>query len=165
MGTQKKCNKCGLEKTDDQFYKSQRGSTCKECFLKQTRENKRKSRKNPEFRIVESTKQKERRVRLWKNTLIHDSKYRGVENTLTLYDIDEMLEKQSGLCYWFKVPLIPSENKKHPQQPSLDRLDRNLGYTKDNVVLSCYSANIGRNENDVGTWTEFLRLLFDKKNL
>ena len=33
------------------------------------------------------------------------------------------------------------------------------GYVKDNVVLTCYSANIGRNENDLETWTEFLKLL------
>ena len=70
-----------------------------------------------------------------------------------------MFEKQNGLCYWFKIPLKPSENHKHPQQPSLDRLDRNKGYTKDNVVLTCYSANIGRNENNVETWVDFLKVL------
>ena len=67
-----------------------------------------------------------------------------------------MYKNQKGLCYWFKIPLIPSNNSKHPQQPSLDRLDRNKGYTKDNVVLTCYSANIGRNENNLETWKNFL---------
>jgi len=74
-----------------------------------------------------------------------------------------MYEKQNGLCYWFNVPLIPSNCSKHPQQPSLDRIDRNKGYTKNNVVLTCYSANIGRNENDVETWKNFLLLLFNEK--
>jgi hypothetical protein len=71
------------------------------------------------------------------------------------------MEKQNGLCHWFKIPLIPSHQKKHPQQPSLDRLDNNKGYTKDNVVLCCYSANIGRNEIDLGTWRTFLKLLLN----
>ena len=121
---------------------------------------KRKKRLNPEQRKKEGIKQKERRFRLWQNTLVNDSKNRGLENNLTVNDINEMFNRQNGLCYWFKVPLLPSNKSKHPQQPSLDRLDRTKGYTKNNVVLCCYSANIDRNENDQKTWEEFLKLLF-----
>jgi len=113
----KQCSKCGVIKNINDFYKSQRGTKCRECTLQIGREYK-KNKRN---------------------------------------------EKQNGLCYWFKIPLTPSTGKKHPQQPSLDRLDRNKGYTKDNVVLTCYAANIGRNENDVETWSEFLNVLFQKK--
>jgi len=162
MGRQ--CSKCGNVKSNDDFYETQRGNRCKECILIGTREYKRKKRLNPEHRKNEGIKQKERRIRLWQNTLIHDSKHRKIENTLTVDDINEIFDKQNGLCYWFKIPLIPSNHKKHPQQPSLDRLDRNLGYTKDNVVLCCYSANIGRNENDIDTWKSFLEILFRDNN-
>ena len=160
MERQKKCSICDTIKNLDDFYKSQRGTKCIECVLKIGREYKRKKRLNPEHRKIEGLKQKERRVRLWQNTLIHDSKHRKIENTLTVDDVNEMFEKQNGLCYWFKIPLIPSTQKKHPQQPSLDRLDRNKGYTKDNVVLCCYSANIGRNENDLNVWEDFLKIIF-----
>jgi len=159
MGTHKTCKLCGKIKSIDNFYKSQRGSKCKDCTLQITRDYKKEKRKNSDFRKTEGVKQKERRVRLWQNTLINDSK-RGKEHSLTVNDIDEMFEKQNGLCYWFKIPLVPSNYIKHPQQPSLDRLDRNKGYTRDNVVLTCYSANIGRNENDLETWKNFLNLLF-----
>ncbi len=155
----KLCVICNIQKNKDDFYKSQRGRKCIDCVLKKAREYKKIKRSNPEHRKKEGIKQKERRVRLWQNTLIHDSKHRGVENTITVNDINEMFENQKGLCYWFKIPLIPSNKSKHPQQPSLDRLDRNKGYTKDNVVLCCYSANIGRNENDLETWIEFLKIL------
>ena len=158
MGT-KLCVICNTEKNIDDFYKSQRGRKCKTCVLNITRTYKRNKRESDEFRKLEGLKQKERRVRLWQNTLINDSKNRGIENTITIEDINELYEKQNGLCYWFKVPLNPSNERKHPQQPSLDRLDRNKGYVKDNVVLTCYSANIGRNENDLDTWTEFLKLI------
>ncbi len=117
-------------------------------------------RSNIERRKIEAQKQKERRVRLWQNTLVNDSKYRGIENDLTVDNINEMFENQNGLCYWFKVPSITSDKCKHPQQPSPERLDRSKGYTKDNVVLACYSANIGSNENDLETWQNFLNLLF-----
>jgi hypothetical protein len=155
----KQCSVCGIVKTNDDFYKSQRGTKCKVCVLNVTREYKKQKRKDSEFRKKEGVKQKERRVRLWQNTLIHDSKNRKIENTLTVDDVNKMFDDQNGLCYWFGIPLIPSHKKKHPQQPSLDRIDGNKGYTKENVVLCCYSANIGRNENDLETWLEFLKLL------
>lgn len=158
MGTHKTCKICGETKSIDDFYKSQRGLKCKKCTLQITREYKKNKRKDSNFKKTEQIKQKERRIRLWQNTLINDSK-RGREHNLTVNDINEMYEKQNGLCHWFKIPLIPSDKLKHPQQPSLDRLDGNKGYTKDNVVLCCYSANIGRNENDLETWQNFVSLL------
>jgi hypothetical protein len=158
MGTHKICKICGETKSINNFYESQRSLKCKNCTLQITREYKKEKRKILEFRKSEGIKQKERRVRLWQNTLIHDSK-RGKKHPLTVKDINEMYEKQNGLCYWFNVPLIPSNNSKHPQQPSLDRLDRNKGYTIDNVVLTCYSANIGRNENSVEDWESFIKVL------
>jgi len=157
---EKQCSKCGVIKSENDFYVSKRGSKCKECILKVTREYKKNYRLNPDFKKNESLKQKERRVRLWQNTLINDTK-RNKEHTLTVDDINEMFDSQNGLCYWFNVPLISSNKPKHPQQPSLDRLDRTKGYTRDNVVLCCYSANIGRNDNDVETWENFLKLLLD----
>jgi hypothetical protein len=163
MGTHKTCKICGETKSDDDFYKSQRGLKCKTCTLEITREYKRLRRIDLDFRKSEGIKQKERRVRLWQNTLVHDSKFRGLEHDITVKDINDIFEKQKGLCFWFKVPLIPSNCSKHPQQPSLDRIDRNKGYTRDNVVLTCYSANIGRNDNDVETWKNFLLLLFNEK--
>lgn len=154
----KQCSKCNEIKSFDDFYKSQRGSKCKECTLIETREYKKNKRQNPEFKKIESLKQKDRNVRLWQNYLLNHSRRRCTENNLDLDFINELYEKQNGLCYWFKIPLIPTQQKKHPQKPSLDRLDVNKGYTKDNVVLSCYSANIGRNENDLETWENFLKI-------
>lgn len=159
----KKCSVCQKEKNLNDFYESQRGNKCKECILKITREYKKEKRKNVEFKKIESEKQKKRRVRLWQNALIHSTKRKNKESTLTVKDINEMFEKQNGLCYWFKIPLVPSNKTKFPQQPSLDRLDQTKGYTKDNVVLCCYSANIGRNENNLEIWKSFVTLLLKRE--
>jgi hypothetical protein len=158
----KQCTKCNLIKNESDFYRPKRSSICKECHLLVTRKYKREKRKNEDFRIKESLTQKERRVRLWQNTLIHDCKSRKLEFNIDVNYINYLYEKQKGKCYWFGVDLIPSQNKKHPQQPSLDRIDNKKGYIKGNVVLSCYSANIGRNENDEKTWKEFLKKIIIK---
>ena len=163
MDKHKLCSGCCILKDISEFYKSQRGTKCKLCTLKVTRKYKEEKRKDSNFKKKEGEKQKERRVRLWINTLVHDSKKRNIEHTITKEEIEEIYNNQNGLCYWFGVPLTPSSKHKYPLQPSLDRLDRNKGYTKDNVVICCYTANIGRNENDLETWMEFLEVL--KKNI
>ena len=159
MDKQKLCSVCGISKDISEYYKSQRGTKCKECVLNITRNYKREKRKDIEFKKVEGVKQKERRVKLWLNYLVYDSKRKNIEHTITKEEIEEIYNNQNGLCYWFGIPLIPSLKHKYPLQPSLDRLDRNRGYTKDNVVICCYTANIGRNENDLETWLEFLDIL------
>ena len=53
-------------KSFDDFYKTQRGSRCKECLLEVTRNYKRKKRLDPEQRKKEGILQKERRVRYGK---------------------------------------------------------------------------------------------------
>ncbi len=153
----KKCNKCNLVKDITEFYRPKRSGVCKKCHLEITREYKRNKRKDEDYKKILSEKQKERRVRLWQNSLIHDCKQRKYEVDIDVDYINYLFEKQNGKCYWFNVELKPSEKNKHPQQPSLDRLDNKKGYIKGNVVLSCYSANIGRNETDENTWIEFIK--------
>ena len=67
-----------------------------------------------------------------------------------------LYEFQRGKCYWLGVDMIPSSTKKYPFQPSLDRLDRSRGYIMGNVVLCCFAANFGRNENSESNWKDFL---------
>jgi hypothetical protein len=159
----KYCKVCNEFKPISEFHKSQKTLLCKFHHNLQSRENKKKYRQNPKNLEKEKLKSQERGLRLWINRLLSHTKKRNCENTLSINEILEIYKKQNGLCYWFKVPLLPSLTKKHPQQPSIDRLDRFKGYTKDNVVLSCYAANIGRNETDVDVWKNFISLLFKQE--
>ena len=72
---------------------------------------------------------------------------------VTAEDLQEVWEDQGRLCYWFKIPLDfdllykdhPDWCRKHPLAPSVDKIDDEGDYTKDNIVISCRFANFGRN--------------------
>jgi hypothetical protein len=58
--------------------------------------------------------------------------------------------------------LLP-KNFKDPQSITIDRIDNSKSYTKDNVVLACYAANVGRNTTDYNRFKEFVDLM--KENI
>lgn len=96
-----------------------------------------------------------------KRLFLHAKKHNKYDFDIDEQFVSELYEKQNGRCYWFNVKLEPSNIAKYPWQPSLDRLDREKGYTKDNVVLACYSANIGRNTCTDELFSKFVE---DMKN-
>ncbi len=51
---------------------------------------------------------------------------------------------------------MPSEQPRYPLSPSVDRLDHNLPYSRENAILVCFVANMGRNDNSVEVWKQFL---------
>lgn len=160
----KYCKLCDDLKPISEFYETQKSSVCKYHHKEIGKNRKKEYRKDPKNKEKERLKYLERKIRLWANYLLINTKHRTHENTITVEDIIDIYDKQNGLCFWFNVPLHPTLIKKHPQNPSLDRLDRTKGYTKDNVVLCCYAANIGRNETTVEIWTDFIDVLFNKTN-
>jgi hypothetical protein len=98
----------------------------------------------------------------WAKRLLSHAK----KHSKTVVEIDEqyildLYEKQSGKCFWFGVNLEPSNISKYPWQPSLDRLNTNIGYEPGNVVLACYTANIGRNTSTAEIFKKFVE---DLKN-
>ena len=96
-------------------------------------------------------------IKHWaKRLFLHAKKHSKYDFDIDEQFVSDLYEKQNGKCFWFNVDLKASNIAKYPWQPSLDRLDREKGYTKDNVVLACYTANIGRNTSDEATFSLFV---------
>jgi hypothetical protein len=72
---------------------------------------------------------------------------------LTVQDLEDIWDAQDRRCGWLNMPLDfgvlhksdPNYFPKHPLAPSVDRIDDDGDYTKDNVIICCRFANLGRN--------------------
>lgn len=67
-------------------------------------------------------------------------------------DLKQIWIEQAGKCFWFDVPLDlgllfdthPEWLPFHPMAPSIDRKDDKGEYIKENIVICCRFANLGR---------------------
>lgn len=83
---------------------------------------------------------------------------------ITYTDLIELYEKQQGRCYWTGIRLDQSYNKinYHPLGISVDRLDNDEGYLKDNLVLTVRLFNLGKNRYDAEKFIEVVDTLMEE---
>ena len=89
----------------------------------------------------------------------------GHDLTISIYDIEDMWNKQDGRCFWLgiKMSLEDLYIKNSPFAPSVERLDSSIGYVKGNVVLASRFANRGRGAYDNEDFKERLDSLLEEK--
>lgn len=169
------CKKCKIEfpKTEEFFLFNKKGfaySYCRNCKAKWLSERYKPSPRiklsKEELKHNQILRNKTKQIEEWHKILLatakSNSNRKNREFDLTEDFILDLFHKQNGKCYWFGVELIPSIETRFPQKPSLDRLNCDLGYTKDNVILSCMAANIGRSCCSEETFEKFCKLLLNK---
>jgi hypothetical protein len=74
------------------------------------------------------------------NYSVKSAKQRGVPFDLPIEDMYRMWEHQEGRCAYSGRSMTLEAGS--PLKASLDRIDSNLGYTPDNVVLCCLLVNL-----------------------
>lgn len=82
-------------------------------------------------------------------------------------ELQEIWERQGGKCYWFGVDLdldlLYRDHEdwmpKHPLAPSIDKIDIDGDYSKDNIVITTRFANFGRNVCDFERFAEIAKTL------
>lgn len=135
------CTNCNTYKDSSEFYKSnQKKNTlgltyiCIPCSKK----------KIHEYRNTETGFW----VGLWGN-LSHSAKKRGLDVEITKEDVIALWEKQKGLCAVTGLPMekvkatkTTRNRYKNLYRASVDRINSDKGYTKENIRLVCSHVNI-----------------------
>ena len=81
------------------------------------------------------------------------------EFNITYEDIMELKEKQNNKCKYLGTELIWEVGSKN-NQTSIDRIDSNKTYRKDNIQLVCFWANQAKNNDDEKEFLKRIVLAF-----
>ncbi len=95
---------------------------------------------------------------------VESSKTRGHSPpTISAQWVFEQYQRQSQRCYHTGVLMRPSAAPRDLFQPSLDRLDNARGYDPENVVLTCWAANMARGSASLDEFTNWIKLVREEQ--
>lgn len=127
--THAKCTRCGLVKHIDEFTKIL-GAGCKTCRSDIARKRKETPRGHlSKFLQSMSTR----------HTVTPDRNFAKCD--VTLCDLIEIYHKQGGLCAYCGIPLKFGRYAEQHWTASIERIDNNKGYLKDNICLIVFELN------------------------
>ncbi len=182
----RRCFACGKEKPLDEFHLAKRGkagraSKCKECISEWHSANYRKKvLADPDFMKANCDKAKgvyaamtpedkkglmrkisERRTLLpnaaLSKNLRRALRRRPTENHVTLDELLAIWNDQSGKCAVSGIVMTWGQGAYKATSMSIDRIDCEQGYTRENVRLVCFQVNAFR-----GRWSDAEMLVMAK---
>ena len=95
----------------------------------------------------------------WISPIMYRIKNINKETNITKKWLKEQFEHQNGLCKYTKIPMIITETRRFIFQPSIERVNCDLSYTKDNCVLVTLGVNLGRNDFPLEDYLDYLEIL------
>ena len=89
------------------------------------------------------------------------SRSRVKKVTITKEDLKEQFLKQGDRCYWFGIPINIDDvyTTNNPLAPSVDRLDNDEDYHKNNIVICTILANMGRGKCGQRTFEKIMQTI------
>jgi len=125
-----KCE-CGGEKTCERYGLMNGSTTSCGCVRRETTIAFNKTKKKPEGEL----KRDDRRYNMFHNAQ-HRAKKKGIPFTISIEDI--IIPET---CPLLGIPLVSTNNKRDPRNPSLDQKVPGEGYTPDNIWVVSSRAN------------------------
>lgn len=86
----------------------------------------------------------------------HGAKIRNIIYNLDIEYLSKLFDKQNGKCFYTKLPLSFDDNT-----ASLERVDSNKGYEKDNVVWVHKNLNIMKRDLSLEDFLNICRLVVE----
>ncbi len=156
------CHVCQQYKDADQFdinknnkYRQQHDKRCKECKQKLHKQNlRRKTEAQKLYHILLS------RLLAAKGR----SKSKDIEFNITIDDLYELYNKQKGKCALSGITMTCDIlSGRTSTNLSIDKIDHNKGYTKDNIQLVCMAVNEMKNDRTIEELKYFCECILKKK--
>ncbi len=166
-GLTTRCKACVAVQNKQQYAKfaDKRKQTQREYYVAHREQCRASARKYHAEHAEEMAEGRRRwqRTAGWATTLVCRArgvaKCKGYDFDLDAEFVRSLYEKQDGRCHWLNVPFECVDEHRNPLQPSLDRIDCNRGYTRDNVVLASQFANMGRSDMSADRFRVFIEQL------
>ncbi len=153
-----KC-KCGETNSND-FPKGSK-SNCKKCLREKAK------LRYQSFSKEDKSKYKEQVLKWQQDNIVkyrvlllkYRAKQFGYQVDIEEKDILDLWDKQKGLCYYSNLPMSMNINNLHTI--SVERLNSNKGYTKDNTVLCSTTVNYMKNDLDKDTFISIIKEIYN----
>ena len=162
----KKCNQISIDRKDQKLGHIQNNTvlSCLFCNLAKNESSLEdfliflKGLKGNEISLENNEEYKE-----WDKILFKKTKSRNKNTDIDLEWFKNQMINQENKCYHSGLPLIVKKSK-YIFKPSIERLDCNKSYTKDNCVLVCLGINYGRLNNDLEYFKKYLESIKHNNN-
>ena len=96
------------------------------------------------------------------------NKRKGIdlEINITEKELEEIYNQQNGKCFWFNIPIEINAilEKGNLLSMSADRIDNDKGYVKENIVICCRLANLGRQNCDFDKFKNIIKYIREYKD-
>ena len=148
-GNEKRCFKCQEWKHLDLFPKNKklsggRAKLCLECYNSYECVKKYEKKRSLDRANYLSNNDIEKYIRYRAYRLKYSSQNRNLECDLDYEFLLNLWKQQNGKCFYTGIPLNGfgrSKGWQHWDAPSIDRIDSNYGYLKNNVVWCAFGVN------------------------
>lgn len=144
-------------------------SKCDLFFEKQTKEVRRQTNKNPDYKFYCSLNCANAKLdefsafRWFLSTAKKNAKNKHIQFDLTLDYVQSLWKNQNGKCAYTQIPMLlfstTNQRTFKPSAASLDRIDATKGYVSGNVRFVCLSINYAKNRFSEQDFLDFLKVL------